>query len=425
MLLLANAFTAGIGFLTTITIANTLGSARFGQLAYAIAFGDILAVNVRFGIDHSLIRDLVHYPEGFQKTLAASLLARSLLLAVCIAGLLLALVALPSGILEISWGMLLVILAAVLQPLQIDNVFDVWEIQGRHAIYLCVERGAYFSLIWAVVFLAPHQLHLMWIGSARFMSTLLFLFLQYRYAWYKLKPNFKCIPLCTLTRTALALLASNKWLWLASVAALGMSSSNNIILKHFTGFSDLGVYAASFQLVSMANLLTKNITRIGRPILARYTDPKVITANSIIRFLTLYVAIGIIAISIIALPAIVFPKIILQTLFTPEYASGFWILRLFGFYMLFGVVTGALTQYVVLIRMDKIYLFANVKAGLVSFVCALILIPYYAGVGAALALLIGEVAIIIIYFVTFSISISRIKRVQSRKLRNERIAPAN
>ena len=397
VLLMANVFAAGIGFVTTVKIVNTLGSARFGEFAYALAIGGIIAVNVRFGMDRSLIRDLVHFPERFTETLAASLLARGLLLVVCIAGFLLAIVVLPKDTLEISWGMFLVILATTLNPLQIANVFDVWEIQGWHALYGCVEKAVYFTMIWAVVLWAPQRLDLLWIGSALLVTTLLFIFLQYRRAWYRLKPELHTMPLGKIMRTALSLIAGNKWLWMASLAALGITTLNQLVLKHFSGFSDLGVYAASFQLVGIGNILLKNIARIGRPILARYTVPFAVNTQATVRFMAIYVAVALLAVGMIALPAIAIPKLILQTLFTAEYTSGFWVLRLFGVYLLLRVFDAILGQYVVLVRMDRVFFATSVAAGLVGLICSIILIPPYGGVGAALSLLIGEIIFSTLY----------------------------
>ncbi len=395
VLLVANVFTAGVGFVTTVTIANTLGAARFGELAYALAIGGILAVNVRFGMDRSLIRDLAHYPERFSETLAASLLARGLLLVFSLAGLAV-LAALPIAGLELSWGMLLVIAATALSPLQIANVFDIWEVQGRHALYGCLERGVYFALVWAVLLAAPERLGLAWIGLALLAATFSFLFLQYRYAWKRLKPTLQAIPARRLARTAAGLLAGNTWLWLANLAVLGMYSLNNVVLKHVAGCADLGVYGASFQLISVGQLLLKNMARIGRPILARHTAPRA-APGSAARFLALYLAAGIVAVGLIALPAIAVPQWILRAVFTSEYAAGYWVLRLMGIYLFFRVFDIILGQYVIMVRMDKVFLATSTAAGLTALAASLILIPPFAAVGAAIALLAGEIIFAAIY----------------------------
>lgn len=402
-LLLANAFTSGIGFLTTITIANTLGSVLFGQLAYAMAIGGVLAANVRFGMDRSLIRELVQFPERFNETLAASMVARASLLFVCVT-VLLFLKVLPIETFEISWGMFLVILGTALDPLQITNVFDVWERQGRDALYICVQKGLYFLLIWGVFFLSPNYLGLNWIGSSLLIAVLLLLFLQYRYAWSRLKPTLSRPPFRKIYCTAFDLMKSNKWLWLASLSALGMTALNSVALKHIAGFADLGTYAASFQLVSLGALLLKNIARIGRPVLARYIIPGKNKFQATGRILTLYMALCFAVVGCIALPVVLYPKVILEVLFTAEFTDSFWVLRIFGFYLMLRVFDTVLGQYIVLMRADKLYFASLVTSGFFTFGSCLVLAPFYEAVGAAIALLIGELILVASYiFMTLSL----------------------
>lgn len=410
VLLLANVFTAGVGFVTTVTIANTLGAASFGQLAYALAIGSILAVNIRFGMDRSLIRDLSHYPERFNETLAASLLARGFLFVVCLSGLLGA-TTLPVANLDITSGMFLVILATALNPLQIANVFDVWEAQGRHALYGCLESALYFAMIWGVVFWAPDRLGIAWIGFAKLAAISFFLFFQYHYAWSRMRPTLRRIPLVTVTRTALSLLAGNKWLWLTALAALGMTALNRLILKSEAGFAELGVYAASFQLAYVAELLLKNIARIGRPIMARRTAPGA-GALDTARFLTIYLTVAALAVALVAVPAMAAPKLILQTFFTAEYVAGFWVLRIFGIYLLFRVFDAVLAQYLIMVRMDRMYFVRALTAGLTALACSLVLIPRFDAVGAALAILAGE---IILSAVCIAATLVHLKRLSSAR----------
>ncbi len=391
ILLLANVLIAGVGFITTVTIANAIGSERFGQLAYALAVGGIVTVNVRFGMDRSLLRDLAHYPKRFNEILAASLLARGLLLVVWIVALLVLMAIQIKGI-DISWGMFLVVLATALMPMQIANVFDFWECQGRHALYLCAQRSVYFGLIWSVLFLAPGRLGLVSIGSALLAATVVFLFLQYRFALRRLKPALHTVPLRRVGRTALGLLASNKWLWLASLATLGMTALNKVLLKQFSGFSNLGVYAASFQFFSAGMLLLRNVARIGQPILARRTTPGAANARASVTLLTVYLAAGGLVVAAIALPVIAMPKLILNSLFTAEYTGEYWTLRFIGICLLFQVFDLFLGQYLTLVRMDKTFLVGAVVSGLISLASCMVLVPLYSATGAALALLVGVIA---------------------------------
>jgi len=371
-----------------------------------MAIGGIVAVNIRFGMDRSLIRDLTHFPEKFNHTLVASLLARVTLLVLSITGLLLV-KELPFANLELSMGMFLIILATALDPLQITNVFDVWEAQGRDALYLCMQRGTYFLLIWGAVLVAPGHLGLDWIGMSLLTASVFMLSLQFRYAWGRIQPSFCPSDLSRIVQTAFDLIKKNRWLWMTSVAALGMTALNNVLLKHLAGFADLGVYAASFQLVSLGTLLLKNISRIGRPILARYTTPGKNTQQEIFRFLALYLASGCFAVSCIAMPIIVFPKEILETLFTDEYASGFWVLRIFGVYLFFRVFDTILGQYIVLMRVDRSFFFTSTISGILSTFSCLILSPIFGAIGAASSLLFGEVFLSMSYIYITKILMKR------------------
>jgi O-antigen/teichoic acid export membrane protein len=410
VLLSSNLFTAGIGFLTTVAVANTLGAARFGELAYAYAIGGILAVNIRFGMDQTLIRDLTHSPERFGGLLAASVFLRTLFLLVIVAGYL---VLRMTGIeaVELSLGSLLVVLATMLLPLQIANVFDVWESQGLHAVYFLVQRCVYFVIVWGVLLFAADELSILWIGSALLISTLLFLLLQYRHVWTRVSQRIRELSPAEIRRTSLELIRSNFWLWLASVAALGLTALNSVVLKHVSGSADLGVYAASWQLVALGALLIKNSARIGRPIMARRTRPGVVSSRGNLHVLLLYLLTMLAITGVIAVPAIAFPKSILRILFTPEYATGDWVLRLLGIYLLVRVIDEVFGQLVVLLRMDRTYFAANVLAGIIGIAFCAILIPLYAATGAAVALLIGATTGSTIYTIA---AIGRMKGLQGK-----------
>jgi PST family polysaccharide transporter len=396
ILLLVNIISAGFGYLTTITIANTLGSVGFGELAYGLAIGGLLAANVRFGMDRSLIRDFAHYPESFNETLLASILARSLLFIISFSVLLL-LVALQGEVIGITWGMFLVIVATALAPLQIANVYDMWEKQGRHAIYYLIVRGIYFILIFSVVLIVPEKLNLVWIGASLLFTVIVFLFLQYKYIWHHIQESLLTLNIKFITRKSIMLLAQNKWLWFTSLAALGMTAINNIILKHTSGYSELGVFAAVFQLASVGMLVLKNIARIGRPILAQKTNPKSIKSETVVKALFLFIIVSMVVVGPIAIPYILMPEKILNLIFASEYSQGYWVLRLLGMYLLLHVLVTILGQYIILVRKDKKLFTTILSSGVVCIVLSILLTPQYGDDGAAIALLMSELLLTGLY----------------------------
>ncbi|MGD9168514.1 MAG: oligosaccharide flippase family protein [Candidatus Thiodiazotropha sp.] len=396
ILLLVNIISAGLGYLTTITIANTLGSVGFGELAYGLAIGGVLAANVRFGMDRSLIRDFAHYPESFNETLLASLLARGLLFIICFSVLLL-LVALQGEVIGVTWGMFLVIVATALGPLQIANVYDMWEKQGRHAYYYLIIRGIYFILIFSVVIIVPDKLDLVWIGVSLLFTVIVFLFLQYKYIWQHIHESLLNFNIKYIIRKSLMLLVQNKWLWLTSLAALGMTALNSVILKHTSGYSELGVFAAVFQLASVGMLVIKNIARIGRPILAKKTNPNCIKSETVVKALFVFIIVSMGVVGLIAIPYILVPEKILNLILASEYSKGYWVLRLLGIYLLLHVLVTILGQYIVLVRNDKKLFTAILSAGVLCIVLSILLTPQYGDDGAAIALLMSELLLTGLY----------------------------
>jgi len=412
VLLSANAITAGLGIITTIAVANRLGSARFGELAYAYAVGGIIAVNVRFGMDRSLIRYLVHYPQRFGEFVAASLLLRVAFLLTSWLGLFV-LISVARDAVELSTGMLLVVLATTLLPLQIGNVFDVWEKQGRHAAYMLAQRLLYFGLIWGVILWAPERLSIAWIGSALLVSSVFFMFLQYVYAWKRLRREVLDLSWQRVLGTSRELARGNGWLWLANLAALGLTAMNKVVLKQTCGFSTLGVYAASWQLASLANILSRNVARIGRPSMARRTDPRTAKAAGMPRFMMQFQLIMLGTVSAVALPAIIFPEWILDTLFSHEYASGYLVLRIFGVCILIRAIEIVFGLFVVFTKMDNVYFLANVLGGAVSIALCVTLVPAHGGVGAALGVLTGTTLSSIMLVVASTVRVVQLQRSDS------------
>jgi O-antigen/teichoic acid export membrane protein len=62
VLFFVNSLIAGIGFVTQVKIANTLGWESFGLLAYGLAIAAYGGAVIRFGLDRALVRDLIHHP---------------------------------------------------------------------------------------------------------------------------------------------------------------------------------------------------------------------------------------------------------------------------------------------------------------------------------------------------------------------------
>lgn len=383
-LVVFNFLAAGLFFVAQIKIANVIGKEKFGLLAYGIALGMYGQTIVRYGMNRTLVRDLIHYPQRFAELVMASLLLRGVLLGLTVAGLLIwKLLWQPA---DLSWAIIVVVMAYSLKSLDLQPVYDAWHRMGRHAVYNMFRRALYFALIWGIILTNPQRLTLGWIAFGLLVMELFYLFLQQRWAGRRIEWSLGKVGWNSGVR---ALLKNNSWVWLASLGGLSFGYLNQIILKHYCGAAELGGYAASWQIAIASALILNQIGRIGNPATARATKPGTDGRTSI-RFLLRYSAVMLLTAAPICILVITFPEWILRSIFKPEYALAAGVLRVFGIYILILSLGIVASQYVVSARMERTYFASVIMGGILSLGLCIILIPRLAGLGAALALLIAH-----------------------------------
>jgi PST family polysaccharide transporter len=384
VLLVRRFITGGLAFVTTVQIANVLGKAEYGELAYALALGSYCAVVVRYGLNRTLIRDLTHHPDHFDTLAVASVILRFIMLAIVICGLIVSRT-LGGSSSALSGPVILIVVFTSLRSLDLQSVYDAWYEFRRHAAYDLTERCLYFGFIWIAILVIPKHFGLFWIGCATGWSILFYMALQYRWALGRIH---LCVGLSSLMRTVVFLLRTNAWIWLSTVADLLFCSFNQIVLRHLKGTQELGGYAVAWQLAVVANMVVFNVSRIGNPATARITRPGT-SALARRRFMIKYAVVMLLASMPICLPAMVFPKFLLGMLFRPDYLIAAPIMRVLAVYVLVLSTGIAASQYVISARMDKTYLASMMLGGILAIALNFLLIPRLAGLGAALALLVS------------------------------------
>ncbi len=392
VLVFVNFLIAGLGFLTRVKIANTLGREGFGLFAYALALGSYGAVIVRFGLDRTFVRDLIHYPRRFGQLVAGSLVLRGLLLVVVILALVSWKLTFASS--ELSWGVIAVVVGTSLMALDLRAVYDSWHKMSRDAVYNLIQRCCYYALIWIVVLFVPDKLSIGLIGAGTILSAALYLFMQQRWAFrriefYKAKES--------LAKTAIKLGFANLLVWAAAIGCLSFGVLSQLLLKYFRGNAELGGYSACWQIVLLATLLLNQIARIGKPAIARYTGNNPKTNADRLHFLVRYSGIMLAVAATIGLPSMLFPEIIIGTIFRPEYISAAGTLRILGAYIMVLSVGMVAAQYVLAARMEKTYFASVILGGVLSVSLCLVLIPKFSAFGAALSLLISHSAAMGLY----------------------------
>ena len=375
----------GLGFVTRVKIANVLGRDGFGLLAYGLALGTFGGVVVRFGMDKTLVRDLVHHRDRFGELVAGSILLRGIMFAFVLFGILL-LKASSYHTDDLSWGVIAIFISVCLLSLDLQSVYDTWQKMERHAMYNLVQRCLYFAIIWMVVIFCQEKLSINVIAAALLVTAFLYLTMQHQWAWRQIIFN-KTTK--SVMKVALSMGSQNFVIFLAALGGFFTGSLNQLVLKHLCGTAELGGYAAAWTITSLAMALLSQVSRIGIPAIAGITREGTGQATRI-RFLSKYSAVMFIVSGLVGIPSLLFPKLILGTFFSPEYASATGIMRIMGIYIMIFSIGLVAAQYVVAACMEKFYFFSIVFGGCVSIILCFILIPRFSGLGAALALLIAH-----------------------------------
>jgi O-antigen/teichoic acid export membrane protein len=401
-----NLFIAGLSFVTTIFIANTLGKETFGDFSYAVAIGTYGLMFVQFGLEKSLVRFLVHYPMRFGELLKASLLLRSLLFIIFVLFLGIALL-LCYHELGFSRGIVLVIFATTFQAFQLAGVYDAWKKMKRHAVYVLIERCTYFGLIWCVILVPFLSLSIELIGACMITAIIIGFYLQYRWALPRI--DFKSIQ--GMWPSTFFIMRSNIFIWFAVISGLSIDYLTQIILKWYTGSAVLGEYSVAWKIMSLATLFLSQAGRIGSEAMARHTRPDK-TANERFRFLAKYVALMAALGFLIGLPCLFFSPYILKV-FRPEYASAAETLRLFGLYpLLFGPYLAVL-QYAISSGLQITYFVLITIAGLLSIGLNLWLIPQMQSKGAVISVIISLAVALILFSAASGIHLIKQKSTAS------------
>jgi len=385
VLVIINLTAAGLGFITKVKIANTLGKANFGLFAYAFAIAAYGGVIIRFGLDRTLVRDIIHFPKRQGQLVASSLLLRGFLFLVVTLALLIWKFFSPA-VSDLTWGVVLVVFGQSMLGLELKAVYDSWGRMSRHAVYNLIQRCLYFAAVWLMIILAPKSFSVFWLGIFTIAAVSFYMVLQCNWAFKKI--DFSGIKKSIFNNT-LVLAKGNLVIWFSCLGCLSFGVVNQIILKFFGGKELLGSYAAAWLIVAITMLFLNQVARIGNPAMARITKPG-IKKRDRIRFVTKYSAVMFLVVFPVCLAAIICPGKILRLIYKPEYASADGALRIMGVYMMVFSLGLVASQYVVSARMEKVYFAIVIVGGILSIALCFALIPVMGETGAALALLIAH-----------------------------------
>jgi len=391
-LLSINVLMAGLGFFTTVVIANKIGKSDFGVYVYAVAIGVYGQVFVRAAADRVLVREIIHFPKKANDIVFASIFLRTVIFVLCLS--ILIFYKQFSGVGNwLSFPFMLIIIAHTLKGFDLQGVFDGLNKITKHAMCHLVERLSFFIIIWAGLIFSPDSFSLQWIAYSLIFSVILYLCVQFKILPIKISMPMKGQVLGVV----LKLLKKSFWVWLAAILALSFGTLNRVVLANEYGSLELGGYAAVAQIGAIATMFIAQIARVGNPLMAKITSIEASQSDRV-DFVYKYCATMFVCSSVICLPLFLFPSKIISTLFVSEYSESGYLIRYFCLYIILHSLGLVASQYVVSARKEFGYFKGVFIGALLSVFLCYTLIPKYGGLGAILALVFSHGISIGVYF---------------------------
>lgn len=238
---------AGLSYVLTILLANSLGPEQFGVYSYILILAAISTQVINFSTD------ITAPVAALKKEDTASSFSAVVSVRVFLFSIVLCISAFLSTYSAIeSFGLVALSLAA----LNLGFIYEVEQRNVRYSYIYMAERLVYVGFGYAIVFLDVVSL---WaIFSIAISVTSLSLA-------YQAHNNFAIVHKLRLSSVfAIETIKENVFLVLISLSTFAYGGFSRMILEHRLGVSKLGIYSAGWQIVLAGTIFQAQVSRIFR-----------------------------------------------------------------------------------------------------------------------------------------------------------------
>lgn len=373
-----NAIGGFIVMLTNVKIANALGASEFGLYSYYLAVGEVGQNFVRYGLNKTMTRDLIQFPNKFN-----SLVSNALVLGLTNILVFLFVVIVFSKPLDIvlTPTSILLLLSPCIGSIDFQPVYESIKQMSWHSIYLFIQKVLFLSAVWCwiAVYKVPS---LGFLGCVLFLSWALVVFGQFLEIFKTFDISFyHNVSFSSLK----GLYKDNFIIALSCMAGVAFGPMIRLILKNYVDTQSVGIYSAGMQIFVLSQFLMHQISRVGNPIMAEAgkADCSLSTRRAFVRK---YLALMFVGTIPFVIPLCLFPGLITDLFFSSEYTELARYLPIFGIYLLSLALGFVYTQFLISMRKDAVYFTIYVLSAISTIICAFILIPPYKVMGAVIAL---------------------------------------
>ena len=386
-LLLEKVFRFGIGFFVSIWIIRYLGPNDFGILSYIQSILSILSVFVGLGLDGIVLREIVKSTNNRYIIFSTALFLRFVSSLIII----LFIYILQHFILEDTqkyYLLFILSLSLVFEAFSILKVSFQEKILSKYEVFsnlLSLTLGAGLK----VCFLYSEADLIYFIYAIVFEKFIYATTLFYFYQKIEKRLNFDFDVKIGKN------LLQNSWpLILSTLSYIVYTRTDQIMIEHFLGSYEVGIYSAAVRLYELPFIITTIISGTLTPLLyKKYNENKNEFFALTLKILSYM---SLLAYIIIAFYWI-FGKDIILLLFGEKYLESYNVLIILSVIILIQFVSFLRSSYLILINQQKLFFYIGIVLSLSNIIINYFLIPVYGIMGAIYATLIVRIISLFVY----------------------------
>ena len=370
-----------VGFFVLAWLARYLGPAQFGSLNYATAFVMLFSPIASLGLDNIVIRNIVRDPFRKEEILGTAFVMKGLGSLLSIGSIIVAVFVIRP---QDTVSHYLVAITAMGTFFSAFDTISLWfqsQIQSR---YVVLARSTAFLtatlLKVALIALNASLIAFAWTGFAETVLGSIFLVISYK----RLGNSFKSWR--SSVGTGWALVRDSFPLMVAGILGLVYLRVDQIMLGTIMGDSEVGVYSVAVRLSEVWFFLPTAIISSALPaVVEAKASGETFFYERLQRLYNMMAVLG----YAVAVPMTLASRWLIVHLFGPAYERASVMMILLVWSTLFVNLGVARSSFLTSMNWTGVSLFQNLVGCIVNVGLNFLLIPRYAGVGAALASLIS------------------------------------
>lgn len=372
----------GVSFFVTVIVARYLGPEAFGVLAYAISLMSLFAISGHMGLHGIVVRELVKRPDERTVTLGSAFGLKFIGYLVGFLILLAVSLVTEEPLSTEFWVTVVVAAAMLLRPF---DIVDFWFQAHVQAKYPAIARlvahlaASAFKLIFVVMGAPLLAFASMTLVQATIVATVMLIF-------YQLKATIKLSTWRFAWSRAKGLISQSWLVFFGSIFAVIYLKIDQVMLKWMAAADEVGIYAVAVTLSEAWYFVPTAIVASVFPRLIQIREEdkdryhaRLQQVFDVLFLIAFFLALGF---SLVAEPVI-------TIVFGQKYVDAAPILAIHVWTGLFVFMRAAFRNWILIENLLVFSLVTHGLGALVNVVLNFLLIPVYAGYGAALATLVS------------------------------------